>query len=99
MIKNIRTWVVTVGLLVGTSVASGLDFLTVDEVGKPKAVILASATPGDTEVRTIADLVRYVEMMTGATLLLANTPDARRAALSGKQPVRPFIYLPEEAKQ
>ena len=74
-------------MLMAVTAACGAGTLTVVENGKPRATIVASATPGPQEKLAVEDLVKYVEMMSGATLPVANTADAARTALGGTQPV------------
>ena len=53
---------------------------------RAKAVIIASPDAGDHEKQAANDLAKYIEMMTGAKLEVANTSQAIQAALQTKTP-------------
>jgi len=82
-----RFWLSIGGLLIATTAVCSAGTLTVVKTGKPRATIVASSTPGPHEKLAVEDLVKYVEMMSGATLAVANTAEAAKAALAGKEPV------------
>ncbi len=53
---------------------------------RANAVIIASPDAGDHEKQAADDLAKYIELMTGAKLAIANTPGAIQAALKTKTP-------------
>ena len=55
--------------------------------GRSSARIVVSPTAGKWEKRAAADLVRYVEMMSGAKVSLANTAGAIEKAMQGDTPL------------
>lgn len=59
---------------------SAADDLTVAAGGKSDAVVVVSPTAGAWEKRAAEDLVRYVELMSGAKLTLASSAEAVAAA-------------------
>ena len=60
------------------------------------AVIIASPDAGDHEKQAAEDLAKHIEMMAGAKLEIANTPQAIHAALQTKTPQ---IVLGQQAVQ
>ncbi len=55
--------------------------------GRSSAMIVVSPTAGKWEKRAAADLVRYVELMSGAKVSLANTASAIEKAMQGDTPL------------
>src|SRR4051794_2973974 len=60
------------------------DALVVADGGKSTATIVVSSKAGEWEKRAAADLALYIEKMTGAKVLVANTDDAVGKALAEK---------------
>ena len=76
----------TVWLALSAS-ATAQDVLKVVEDGKTKAVVVVDAKAGKWEKRAAADLVRYIELMTGAEPAVANTDAMIEAALKTDVPL------------
>ena len=74
--------------------SSDKDDLVVVSQGKTKAVIVVGPGAGKWEKQGAEDLARYVELMSGARPVLANTADAITAALKGDTPL---LIVGEEA--
>ncbi len=91
MKSTCRRFLAVVGAigLLAVGAARGADLILAD-AGATKTIVAATA---ESEVAA-ADLVKYIEMMTGAKPRLANTREAIDAALEGKDPV---ILVGEEA--
>lgn len=66
---------------------SGSQNLVVAAGGKTSAIVVVSADAGEWEKRAAADLVHYVEQMTGAAPKLADTPEAVAASLKSSVPL------------
>lgn len=70
-----------------TAGKSGPDDLVIAAEGKTTATILVGADAGEWEKKAAADLVLYIERMTGAKPALADTDEAAKAALTAKSPL------------
>ncbi len=81
-------------LLAPTAGTSGRDDLLLAEASGAKAVVVVSPTAGKWEKQAAADLVKYIELMTGAKPALAETAEAGAAALKGTTPT---LIVGEEA--
>nr|MDU9045067.1 hypothetical protein [Candidatus Electrothrix aestuarii] len=58
--------------------------LVIADKGKTTSVIVVTAKAGSNELLAAEDLAKYIEMMSGATPAIANTPKAITAALQGQ---------------
>lgn len=67
-----------------TAGTPGADDLAVVTGGRAEAVVVVSPEAGPEETQGAADLVKYVEMMSGTRPALANTREAITEALKGK---------------
>ena len=67
--------------------ATAQESLVVTDGGRTKAVVVVDAKAGKWEKRAAADLVKYIELMSGAKPALANTDDAVTAALKSDVPL------------
>ncbi|MCI5166034.1 MAG: DUF4838 domain-containing protein [Candidatus Electrothrix sp. GM3_4] len=74
--------------------ARGEQELVIVDKGKTSAVIVVAEKAGPNEQLAAEDLAKYIEMMSGATPIIANTPKTIAAALKGKQPL---ILIGQEA--
>jgi hypothetical protein len=66
---------------------SGADDLLIADRGKTNAAVLVSPEAGEWEKRAAEDLVKYVQLMSGAKLAIAADEAVIAAALSAKGPV------------
>lgn len=86
-LKALRVW----GLMVVTGMlaaqVAGAAPLELVKNGMPQATVAVAAKAGPWEKRAADDLVKYVEMMSGAKLPLANAEPALGEALKGDKPV------------
>jgi hypothetical protein len=74
------------GFLLTSPTATGQDLKVVDN-GATKAVVVVDAKAGKWEKRAAVDLVKYVELMSGAKPALADTDAAADAALKSDAPL------------
>lgn len=74
----------------------GRDDLLVADAGGAKATVVVAPSAGKLEKQAATDLVKYVELMTGAKLALADTAETAAAALKAKTPM--FIVGEEALK-
>lgn len=72
-------------LLPGSAFAQGV--FTIAAEGKTGAVVVVDPKAGAWEKRAATDLVKYVELMSGAKLTLADTDDSVTAALKSDAPL------------
>src|SRR5688500_13883331 len=105
--QNVRTLMNTLFLaaamlaLAGTSLVaavageSGNNDLVIADGGATKATVVVSPQAGEWEKQAAADLVTFIEMMSGAKPTLANTAEAAAAAMGGQQD--PVIVIGQAA--
>ena len=74
-------------LFAATAGKSGANELAIAAGGKSPAVVVVAADAGVWEKRAAADLVAYVEKLSGGKPSLAETPDAIAAALRSAAPL------------
>ena len=97
---RVRSWAVVLGLAclaawaqvgfaesVAVAGKTGSADLVICDQGKSEAVVVVSPSAGEWEKKAAADLRRYVEMMSGATVGLADTAETIPTALAGKKPL------------
>jgi hypothetical protein len=77
-----------------TAGAPEKDELLIADASGAKATVVVAPTAGKWEKQAAADLVKYIELMTGAKPALADTAEAVAAALKAKTPA---LILGEEA--
>ena len=75
------------GLCFAAGNAPAQDALKVVDEGKTRAVVVVDAKAGKWEKQAAADLVKYVERMTGTKPALADTDAAATAALKTDAPL------------
>lgn len=73
---------------------SGVGALALVRDGKSEAIVVRAPNAGKWERAAADDLVRYIGLMTGASLAVADTPDAISKALTSG---RPLIVVGREA--
>lgn len=61
--------------------------LIIAKKGKTEAIVVVSPTAGKEEARAAGDLVKYINLMSGATPQLANTPAAIAQAKKSRGPI------------
>ncbi|MFM8471467.1 MAG: DUF4838 domain-containing protein [Limisphaerales bacterium] len=74
--------------------ASGRDDLLIADATGAKATVIVAPGAGKGEKQAATDLVKYIELMTGAKPALADTAEAVGDALKGKSPL---LIVGEEA--
>src|SRR4051812_40832333 len=77
----VAIWICTCGLLAQPVTGAGADALQVVQDGRPLATVYLSSSAGELEKAAAADLVKYVEMMSGARLPLMIVPEGALAPL------------------
>jgi hypothetical protein len=80
--------------LSATAGAASVDELVIVKSQTSDAVIVRAARAGPNERLAADDLAKYIEMMTGVKLSIAETPEAVEAALSSQHPL---LIVGEEA--
>jgi hypothetical protein len=65
----------------------GANNLVIASKGMSQSVVVVSASAGKEEKQGADDLVKYIQMMTGAKVMVASTPEAIAKAMAGTAPV------------
>ena len=84
---RVRAAFAITALVFAASPVTAQDVLKVVDDGKTRAVVVVDAKAGRWEKQAAADLVKFIEVMSGAKPALADTDDAAAAALKTDAPL------------